>query len=215
MCEADNLIGDVGYDVGESDPDVDPSGYDHSFGRWVLLTTRPKFVGYWAGKHADPDDEYLTLRDPRDFVDNEWDDVERRKVSNYLDAGHPYVLFCGWSTCRFNCGTEGEEMGCLDLTDGDWIYPEGYSHYLRKHKVKPPGDFLRHIRNNGYVPRLLKPKRDEPLGDVDKQKHLLATLELTLETGHPMPPAWYKASQMDREFAQERKHSTSWGSSGD
>jgi hypothetical protein len=42
------------------------------------------------------------------------------------------------------------DIGSQDLTDGTWLYPEGFVHYLRHHRVKPPADFLEHLRRNNF-----------------------------------------------------------------
>ena len=42
--------------------------------------------------------------------------------------------------------TKGHKaMGCCSQTDGTYVWPEGYHHYVTKHGVKPPEHFLRHV----------------------------------------------------------------------
>jgi hypothetical protein len=36
-------------------------------------------------------------------------------------------------------------MGSHDLTDGVFVWPEGYAHYIEKHDVKPPREFIEHV----------------------------------------------------------------------
>ena len=43
------------------------------------------------------------------------------------------------------------EMGSSDLTDGTWLFPEGLVHYVRRHALKPPEDFLQHMRESGFL----------------------------------------------------------------
>jgi len=38
-----------------------------------------------------------------------------------------------------------KEMGCSALTDGVYVWPEGYAHYIRRHGVKPSDQFIKHI----------------------------------------------------------------------
>jgi hypothetical protein len=52
----------------------------------------------------------------------------------------------GYSDCRF-CGCNN---GDSDLSDGDYLWPSGFAHYLEAHDVKPPKVFLEHIRANNY-----------------------------------------------------------------
>jgi hypothetical protein len=98
-------------------------------------------VGFWSFED-EPD-----LPDPREYVDTKWDRDELTRVVAYLDAAYftDYVYF-GYSTCRF-CGLTN---GTHDLTDGTFIFPEGFVHYLRDHSVRPADEFLEHIRNLDY-----------------------------------------------------------------
>lgn len=88
-------------------------------------------VGYWDEKN-----------DPHNQVDKSWDDTERNHVIAYLDSGRVKTRWRGSSNCRF-CG---QINGSVCLTDGIYMWPEGYSHYLQEHSVKPPQDFLEHFR---------------------------------------------------------------------
>jgi hypothetical protein len=36
-------------------------------------------------------------------------------------------------------------MGSSDLTDGTWLWPEGLAHYVRKHDVVLPEEFIAHV----------------------------------------------------------------------
>lgn len=102
----------------------------------------PRRMGYWA----DPD-EAITAAcpDPRRFVDNTWDSEERRRVVEYLKHGSVYSSELGYSWCRFDCGIPEWEMGDSDLTDGVYIWPQGFAHYVEQHGVKPPADFIAHV----------------------------------------------------------------------
>jgi hypothetical protein len=102
-------------------------------------------VGFWWSPD-EPD-----LPHPRDFVDESWDESERRRVIEYLETSYlvPYVA-CGLSWCRMGCPGVPADIGSQDLTDGTWLYPEGFVHYLRHHRVKPPANFLEHLLRNRF-----------------------------------------------------------------
>lgn len=68
----------------------------------------------------------------------------------YLKAGHRFQSDLGYSFCRFDCGTEDKKMGCSDLTDGVWVWPEGLSHYVELHNVLLPVDFLNHMEQQKW-----------------------------------------------------------------
>jgi hypothetical protein len=40
-------------------------------------------------------------------------------------------------------------MGCSDLSDGVWAWPEGLHHYLEIHQLVLPEEFVRHARATG------------------------------------------------------------------
>src|SRR5262245_41277400 len=48
----------------------------------------------------------------------------------------------GLSWCRFRCGVANQEMGCREFTDGEWVWPEGLTHYVRAHSVLLPEEFI-------------------------------------------------------------------------
>src|SRR4051812_15933450 len=103
-----------------------------SLSRWDQMPQ----VGYWCSPE-EPD-----LPHPRDFVDESWDPAERRKVIEYLEHSYQVPVFwCGPSWCRMGCGGFPEDIGTQDLTDGDWTYPEGLVHHVRRHAVRPPEAF--------------------------------------------------------------------------
>jgi len=100
-----------------------------------------KRIGYWKESMFDP------LPEPRRMVDLRWDPGERTKVAEYLRTrGEPCDASYGFAHCRFDCGIADEEMGCRDMSDGVYIWPEGYAHYVDKHSVQPPEEFIEHVR---------------------------------------------------------------------
>jgi hypothetical protein len=99
-------------------------------------------VGYWG----DRSDQSGSLPDPHDLVDASWDRGERRRVVKYLRAGREALAYKGSAACRFGCGAAPRQMGYRDLTDDEYVWPEGFAHYLEAHAVKPPESFLEHVR---------------------------------------------------------------------
>lgn len=107
-------------------------------------------VGFWRS------DREPSLTDPRELVDQGWDAAERQSVIEYLEGSHYMPIAQGGpSWCRFGCSPRPADIGTQDLTDGTWVFPEGLAHYIRSHGVKPPAEFLKHIRQHGFrVPEL-------------------------------------------------------------
>ena len=81
--------------------------------------------------------------DPRDLVDTKWPLPEREIISAYLAGGEVVERWFGTSYCRFECGER--DMGATDLSDGTYLWPEGLAHYVLKHSVRLPEEFLAHI----------------------------------------------------------------------
>jgi hypothetical protein len=45
-------------------------------------------------------------------------------------------------------------MGSWDLTDGEWVWPQGLAHYVQRHWVCLPDEFVETMRVNSWrVPR--------------------------------------------------------------
>ena len=102
------------------------------------------FFGYWRGPRAmayasggDSD-----LPDPRDYIDESWDPTLREQIVERLSLGAAYARWMGYSSCRI--------CGCLNGTkcftlDGTWVWPEGFSHYVEEHGVRPPQEMVDHL----------------------------------------------------------------------
>jgi hypothetical protein len=123
----------------------DMAALDLGRGSMRLLLT----IGYWHSADTPH------LPHPRDYVDLEWDPNERKRVEDYLAGAYVYTGGCGFSWCRMGCHWTQMHMGWRDLTDGTWLFPEGFAHYIVHHAVKPELPFLEHVRRNEYqVPAL-------------------------------------------------------------
>jgi hypothetical protein len=110
-----------------------------------------KFIGYWDGNRNpkrlggfEPETKF-ELPNPLSFMDAAWAPAEREVVAAYLRNGQPWENWFGPSWCRFGCEDEREEMGYSDMTDGVYVWPEGYVHYVERHWVKPPQEFIDHV----------------------------------------------------------------------
>lgn len=110
-----------------------------------------KFLGYWYLNHLPKrwggfkPASTLELPDPRDYVDANWTGIEREVIIAYLKNGQPWEHWFGPSWCRFGCDDVRSELGCSDITDGVYVWPSGFAHYVEHHAVKPPQEFLDHV----------------------------------------------------------------------
>lgn len=96
-------------------------------------------VGYWRRRKGDTD-----LPDPAELVDPDWDLTDRFRVARHLESQLVLVRWRGWSRCRL-CG---EANGSTCLSDGAYVWPEGLAHYVERHAVTLPSEFLDHVRKH-------------------------------------------------------------------
>lgn len=113
-----------------------------------------RLVGFWdpnpPGAHSGVWDRLYYLMEtaqgfPRaeDCVDWSWNKRERERILSYVeDLSFRRMSYCGYSTCRI-CGKY--DNGSADYSDGIWMWPEGFGHYIREHGVRPPADFVQHV----------------------------------------------------------------------
>jgi hypothetical protein len=84
---------------------------------------------------------------------------ELDRIIAYLRAGRELNSWDGYSYCRFGCRDRFEDpvdpgvedMGVSDLFDGVWIWPEGLAHYVERHSVRLPEEFVDHMRSCSWV----------------------------------------------------------------
>lgn len=102
-------------------------------------------MGYWMNDLR----ESFCL--PQEFVGELPGDV-RERVARYLRAGGYGRGFRGFSWCRFFCDCDRRVMGTKELTDGEWIWPEGLVHYVEAHGIILPEEFIERVLKLGSPP---------------------------------------------------------------
>ena len=96
-------------------------------------------LGHW-GSGADG-----ALPNPASLAGWSWDVIEREDVEDYLSRGFVSRAYMGFAKCRL-CG---EQVGCLEFSDGIFCWPEGLRHYVAAHSVRLPREFIDHVRSMG------------------------------------------------------------------
>lgn len=106
-----------------------------------------QLVGFWRRNATDIDGEH---EDPHSLVSPSGSEA----IPSLRAIVHAYTARCGmlesyeqaYSFCRFNgCTSPRRELGCATFTDGVYVWPEGFSHYLDVHGVWPPSAFVDHV----------------------------------------------------------------------
>lgn len=108
-------------------------------------------VGFWCSTTASQAAADDGRPSPLQHVRRGWSRTpEAKLLAEYLSAGYVESYEMGYSFCRF-AGQGGEDgrapcphgahsaMGCVALTDGEFVWPEGLRHYVQLHSVVPPG----------------------------------------------------------------------------
>lgn len=83
-------------------------------------------IGYWR-KH---EHEQSDLPWP---AEGRLPEETKRLVGEYLLRGRMLVLHKGYARCRL-CG---EINGNAEYTDGEFVWPVGYAHYIVDHNIMP------------------------------------------------------------------------------
>ncbi len=100
-------------------------------------------MGFWGGSYH-----------PEGMQDPTWDVSEKDVVLRYIEAGYIESYELGYSRCRFGCSAVAKDLGCVTQTDLMYVWPEGLWHYVKKHTVKPPEEFVQRAMEG--LPELLK-----------------------------------------------------------
>ena len=83
-------------------------------------------------------------------VDENWDPAEREMVISYLklendETNDEVQVLQSWRGLSF-CRLCEEANGNSCVGDKQYNWPQGFLHYIEKHHVKPPQDFIDHVR---------------------------------------------------------------------
>ena len=98
-----------------------------------------RLIGYWIRSLWDED-----FPPPQEFVIN-YDPSFRKCITDYLEAGHHFRSYLGFSWCRI-CNID---LGAIELSDGQWVWPSGLSHYVWCHNVRLPNEFNATVKAGG------------------------------------------------------------------
>jgi hypothetical protein len=96
------------------------------------------------------------------------DDVDR--VVTYLRSGHGVIAMMDVQDDVFDRSAQLLN-GSSILTDGDWLWRQDFAHYVGRHNVAVPAEFLRLIRERQYI----VPDVDEATLErsADEAEHLM------------------------------------------
>lgn len=172
-----------------------------------------KALGYWKLNERPEDksplgdymkrqaERYASLPDPKDFIDLTWNEDERRLVASYVKGQKDLVQWRGSSSCRI-CGIHN---GSTCKGDAAFIFPSGFAHYIEAHNVRPPKEFVDHVKRALLAASMVQPYRcgghdyarrdEEPMPteeDHRRMREMGARMEeerrQAIEAGEKLPP---------------------------
>lgn len=117
---------------------------------------RVEMIGLWSSGEEKSLPFYSGCPDPAELFGT-WNQQDQKAVIKYLQSGIPCREYLGHSKCLL-CE---EPTGHLELTDGEWGWPEGLSHYVSTHDVMLPDEFI----EKAYVGTQIPPRLKEELGE--------------------------------------------------
>src|SRR5262245_56534732 len=88
-----------------------------------------------------------------------------RPEKGSLIQGLVLTSFRGWDNCLFHCDLR--VVGTKELTDGVWLWPEGLYHYVERHSVCLPDEFIESMRSRSW--RIPEHLREELLARFERQ----------------------------------------------
>ncbi len=140
-------------------------------------------IGFWAQVPPNhPASVEGDLPWPSEFYTPNWDDDERLKIAVYLDSGKEHAAYKGWSTCRL-CGIMN---GSTELTDGKYLWPQGYSHYIREHKIRPPQLFVDWALSRLTQDMMQKNAVQEAAAEILKTNHRIEMVNVSRDQATPL-----------------------------
>lgn len=121
-----------------------------------------KIIGFWK--------DYTTLQSDGVLEDEEctiYDEVEKEKILSYLKSGTMIMASPGLLNC-LKCNSKGIAGSFSIITDGEWVWPEYYIHYIDIHNIQINPAFITKMKNNGFLNKSLSKKKS--FGIMDKLK---------------------------------------------
>jgi hypothetical protein len=155
-----------------------------------------KLIGYWApAPHWSWARSYFDQQPPwpdvRRAVHVGWRVPDREQLLTYLRSGHYLWGFLGSSSCRFECRANDhlEGLGSAELTDGEWVWPHGLAHYVERHAVILPEDFVTSASGRGW--------RVPPKDQIPERRETKVDHSFWLDWGNRLPGVPEKQSFPD------------------
>ena len=108
------------------------------------------------------------------FVECEQNAIPTETKTEIIRGWFEQLISRPFSRSRVQQGKVGRQepvegvnnMGSAEFTDGVWAWPAGLVHYVLKHDVRLPEEFISHVLTNAVVPRSNEWPSQSPSTDV-------------------------------------------------
>ncbi|WP_437782765.1 hypothetical protein [Sorangium sp. So ce1097] len=137
----------IGYWANEQHPHlpnphdfVDPSWSSSERATVIAYLCAGKVVRRWLGHswcRFNPNAAVLPEITVEEFEALFEDSEKTAQPAEASTATKPRRVHDGYTQCY--------DMGTICLSDGTFVWPEGFAHYVKVHAVRPPKDFVRHV----------------------------------------------------------------------
>lgn len=98
-------------------------------------------IGFWASSSDDLESNYPWPQERPLPISK--DTQHFLNCLDRVESTASYLTYKGLSWCRI-CECDN---GCQEYESGQFVWPSGYSHYIREHNVEVPKDFVDYIVN--------------------------------------------------------------------
>ena len=156
-------------------------------------------IGFWAEQEELGEDDAPehpgAWPHPRELPKRDWDPALKDRICAYLGSGRVLDSYMGFACCRFR-DCRGQNLGTSDCSDGTWLWPEGFEHYIAVHDISLPEEFLRTVEQNGFEVPSTAPDESQASSDALWRRWCM-------EHTAPRPEADALSLQAARELMRE------------
>uniref|UniRef100_A0A6M3L0S4 Uncharacterized protein n=1 Tax=viral metagenome TaxID=1070528 RepID=A0A6M3L0S4_9ZZZZ len=111
--------------------------------------------GFWYGK-KEPNLPFPKTSDDKKWMNKKIKFIRKlERIEDIIESSiniGKISSYKGFSKCRI-CK---QKVGSREFEFKNWIWPEGFLHYIEKHNIKPTDDFIKFINHHSKIIDLLE-----------------------------------------------------------
>lgn len=106
-----------------------------------------QWYGWWRGES----ETFIKVPLFSEVVDPDWNPPDLQQLATYLNSGKLGTFTPSGKATRCGLCEHTFSNNSIQLSDGDWVWPQCLGHYVEFHHVRLPDRFVQHIRAREYV----------------------------------------------------------------